>query len=87
MCIDYTSLKKACQKDEYPLPRICQIVDFITFCELLSFLDTYSGYHQISLAVDDKEKRYNSLKAIAILFNPLYAIEAHMSLTQVNPTC
>jgi hypothetical protein len=53
----------------------------------LSFLDTYSGYHQISLAVDDKEKRYNSLKAIAILFNPLYAIEAHMSLTQVNPTC
>jgi hypothetical protein len=25
-------------------------------CELLSFLDAYSGYHQISLATDDKEK-------------------------------
>jgi hypothetical protein len=25
-------------------------------CELLSFLDAYSGYHQISLAVDDEEK-------------------------------
>jgi hypothetical protein len=25
-------------------------------CELLSFLDTFLGYHQISLAVDDKEK-------------------------------
>jgi hypothetical protein len=25
-------------------------------CELLSFLDTFFGYHQISLAVDDKEK-------------------------------
>jgi hypothetical protein len=23
MCIDYTSLNKACLKDEYPLPRIC----------------------------------------------------------------
>jgi hypothetical protein len=24
--------------------------------ELLSFLDVYSGYHQISLAIDDEEK-------------------------------
>jgi hypothetical protein len=56
MCIDYTSLNKACPKDEYPLPRICQIVDSTASCELLSFLDAYSGYHQISLAVDDKEK-------------------------------
>jgi hypothetical protein len=23
MCIDYTSLNKACPKDEYPLPYIC----------------------------------------------------------------
>jgi hypothetical protein len=56
MCIDYTSLNKACLKDEYPLPRICQIVDSTASCELLSFLDAYSGYHQISLAVDDEEK-------------------------------
>jgi hypothetical protein len=56
MCIDYMSLNKACSKDEYPLPRICQIVDSTVSCELLSFLDAYSGYHQISLAVDDEEK-------------------------------
>jgi hypothetical protein len=56
MCIDYTSLNKACPKDEYPLPRICQIVDSTTSCELLSFLDAYSGYHQISLTIDDEEK-------------------------------
>jgi hypothetical protein len=56
MCIDYTSLNKACPKDEYPLPRICQIMNFTMSCELLSFLDAYSGYHQISLAVDDEEK-------------------------------
>jgi hypothetical protein len=28
----------------------------MTTCELLSFLDAYSGYHQISLATDDEEK-------------------------------
>jgi hypothetical protein len=55
MCINYTSLNKACLKDEYPLPRICQIVDFTASCELLSFLDAYSCYHQINLAVDDEE--------------------------------
>jgi hypothetical protein len=55
MRIDYTSLNKAYPKYEYPLPCICQIVDSMASCELLSFLDTYSGYHQISLAVDNEE--------------------------------
>jgi hypothetical protein len=31
-------------------------VDSTASCELLSFLDAYSGYHQISLAIDDEEK-------------------------------
>jgi hypothetical protein len=56
MCIDYTSLNKTCPKDEYPLPHICQIIDSTVPCELLSFLDAYLGYHQISLAINDKEK-------------------------------
>jgi hypothetical protein len=56
MCIDYTSLNKVCPKDEYPLPRICQIVDSTMSSELLSFLNAYSGYHQISLTTNDEEK-------------------------------
>jgi hypothetical protein len=56
MCIDYTSLHKKSPKDEYPLPHICQIVDSTTSYELLSFLDAYPGYHQISLVIDDEEK-------------------------------
>jgi hypothetical protein len=56
MCIDYTSLNKACPKDKYPLSRICQIIDSMASCELLLFLDAYSGYHQISIAIDDEEK-------------------------------
>ena len=27
ICVDYTSLNKACSKDHFPLPRIDQIVD------------------------------------------------------------
>ena len=49
MCIDYTSLNKACPKDLYALPRIDQVIDSTAGCELLSFLDAYSGYHQIKL--------------------------------------
>jgi hypothetical protein len=47
MCVDYTSLNKACPKVPFPLPRIDQIVDSTARCELLCFLDAYSGYHQI----------------------------------------
>jgi ribonuclease HI/transposase InsO family protein len=49
MCVDYTSLNKACPKVPFPLPRIDQIVDSTAGCELLCFLDAYSGYHQIKL--------------------------------------
>ena len=45
MCIDYTSLNKACPRDPYPLPRIDQIVDSTSGCDFLSFLDAYSGFH------------------------------------------
>jgi len=37
MCVDYTSLKKACPKDHFPLARIDQIVDSTSECEILSF--------------------------------------------------
>nr|AAT77397.1 putative polyprotein [Oryza sativa Japonica Group] len=56
MCVDFTDLNKACPKDHFPLPRIDQLVDSTAGCELLSFLDAYSGYHQISMAKEDKEK-------------------------------
>jgi hypothetical protein len=54
MCVDYTSLNKACLKVPYPLPRIDQIVDSTAGCETLSFLDAYSGYHQIKMKEYDQ---------------------------------
>jgi hypothetical protein len=55
MCIDYTDLNKACPKDPYPLPRIDQIVDSTFGCDLLSFLDAYSGFHQIQMSRQDRK--------------------------------
>ena len=43
LCIDYIDMNTACPKDPFPLPRIDQIVDSTAGCDLLSFLDTYSG--------------------------------------------
>jgi hypothetical protein len=56
VCVDYTSLNKHCPKDPFPLPRIDQIIDSTAGCARLSFLDVYSGYDQIKLKVEDKEK-------------------------------
>jgi hypothetical protein len=56
MCVDYTDLNKHCLKDPFGLPRIDQLVDSTVGCSMLSFLDCYSGYHQISLSKEDEEK-------------------------------
>jgi hypothetical protein len=56
VCVDYTSLNKHCPKDPFLLPRIDQIIDSIAGCARLSFLDAYSGYNQIKLKKEDKEK-------------------------------
>jgi hypothetical protein len=54
MCIDFTSLNKACPKDNFPLPRIDKIVDSAAGCEVMSLLDCFSGYHQIYMKEEDK---------------------------------
>ena len=38
------------------MPRIDQLVDATVGHPWMSFLDTFQGYHQIPLAVDDQEK-------------------------------
>ena len=45
MRVNFTNLNRACPKDSYPLPRIDTLVDSTTRHELLSFMDTFSGYN------------------------------------------
>ena len=54
-CIDFTNLNKACPKDSFPLSRIDQLVDMTIGHELLSFMEAYSGYNQISMYEPDEE--------------------------------
>ena len=49
MCVDYMGLNQACPKDPFPLPCTDQIVDSTSGCKTLYFLDSYSGYHQITM--------------------------------------
>ena len=54
MCIDFTSLNKACPKDNFHLPRIDKIIDSTTGYKVMSLLDCFSGYHQIYMQEEDK---------------------------------
>ena len=56
LCIDFTDINKACPKDSFPLPRIDLIVDATAGHELLSFMDAFSGYNQISMDLVDQAK-------------------------------
>ncbi|MDV3176183.1 MAG: reverse transcriptase domain-containing protein [Sweet potato little leaf phytoplasma] len=56
MCVDFTNLNKACPKDEYPLPNLSKLVDSTAGHKVLSFLDAFSGYHQIKMYPGDQEK-------------------------------
>ena len=60
VCMDYTDLNEACPKDNFPLTWIDQIVDASAGHGMLSFLDAYSGYHQIPMHPSDAEKRHSS---------------------------
>jgi hypothetical protein len=51
MCVDYTDINKTCKKDHFG-----QVMDSTVGCSVLSFLDCFSGYHQIPLKVEDQIK-------------------------------
>ena len=56
MCVDFRDLNKACPKDDFPLPHIDVIVVSATSSATYSFMDGFSGYNQIMMAVMDKIK-------------------------------
>ena len=56
VCVDYTGLNEAYPKDSFPFPPIDQIVDVVVEHGILSFLDAFSGYHQVPIHSSDVEK-------------------------------
>lgn len=45
MRVDYLDLNKSCPMDPFLLPSPDKMVDETSRCELLSFMDTFEGYH------------------------------------------
>ena len=56
VCIDCRKLNTVTRKDPYPLPFIDQMIDRLAGHPHYCFLNGYSGYNQISIALEDKEK-------------------------------
>ena len=56
MCVDFRDLNKAFPKDDFPLPHIGVLVDSATSSAMNSFIDGFSEYNQIMMAVMDKIK-------------------------------
>ena len=56
VCIDYRKLNTATRTDHYPLPFIDQMLDSLAGHSHFCFLDGYSGYNQITIALEDQEK-------------------------------
>ena len=56
VCVDFRNLNKASPKDDFPFLHIDMLVDSIAGYEMLSFMDGFSGYNQIMMAPEDREK-------------------------------
>ena len=55
-CVDYRKLNSVTHKDSYPLPQIDDTLEALAGSRWFSTLDLKSGYWQVELDKEDKEK-------------------------------
>ncbi|GFU09780.1 retrovirus-related Pol polyprotein from transposon 17.6 [Trichonephila clavipes] len=55
-CVDYRKLNDVTKKDSYPLPRIDDTLDTLSGHKWFSTLDLKSGYCQVEIHPEDREK-------------------------------
>ena len=56
ICVDLRKLNDASVHDPFPTPFIDEVLDNVGGKELYSFIDGFSGYHQIRIHKDDRHK-------------------------------
>jgi hypothetical protein len=81
MCIDFTDLNKATPKDNFPLPRMDQVIDSAASTAILYLLDCFFGYHQCWMAKEDKENT-----SFITPFGTFYFVRIPEGLKNAGPT-
>jgi hypothetical protein len=56
LCVDFRNLNRSSRKDNYPLPNMEYILQKVTGASRISMIDGFSGYNQISVIPEDREK-------------------------------
>ncbi|MCO5547001.1 hypothetical protein L7F22_000441 [Adiantum nelumboides] len=56
VCVDLKNLNATTRRDHYPLPYSEHVLERVAGKEAYSFLDGYSGYNQITIALEDQAK-------------------------------
>ena len=56
VCVDYRKLNAATTIDPFPIPFTDAVLDAVAGHEIYSFLDGFSGYNQVLMALEDREK-------------------------------
>jgi hypothetical protein len=56
ICVDFRRLNAATKKNPYPLPFTDEVLDAVIGYEAYSFIDCFSGYHQVRIHPDDRPK-------------------------------
>jgi ribonuclease HI len=56
LCVDFRNLNRSSRKDNYPLPNMEHILQRVIGASRISMIDGFSGYNQISVMPEDREK-------------------------------
>jgi ribonuclease HI len=56
LCVNFRNLNRSSRKNNYPLAKMEHILQRVTGASRISMIDGFSGYNQISVLLEDREK-------------------------------